>query len=248
MKSRISIFLIILFFLLATASVSAQNSSGGGNGAIPGEEDQASRRSSKKFFVGGFIFNKFNGLNWIGFGYQFSSKLAISFQGNEQRRISRFDLDLIGAQGSTASFTLTNSEEIQRQAMLQLEWFPFANPYYVGVGAGTETFSKIERTTNTSTLINDVKYYDWSLLQKRTFASIGAGFRYLFPSGFFVHLGGNFLGYLGTNSHPQHGAYISNSYWDPASFEKAWKSPNAEAKDHQNAYGMQLQVLVGISF
>ncbi len=243
--------LAFLIFLLSSSSYAQGNTNlkAGGNqqdlAPIPGEIDQINRREKKRFFLGGF---SANGLSWFGTGFQFSPKFALSLQWQEQRVIQRFDSDVSGVQSDLSGlFTVTNSEKIQRQLSLQLEWFPFAGPYYFAAGAGLENYLEKQRKTETFVPTGDYKDYAWSISQQRGFVSAGAGFRYVFPSGFFIHMGGNLLVYPNRPTHEQRGSYSSNANWDYRDFQKAWQEPEKEARDHQNLYGAQLQVLFGIA-
>lgn len=242
--------LIAIFILLFSSAAYAQGGAAKNGGVqdlppIPGEIDQANRRDAKRFFFGGFTAN---GLSWFGTGYQFSSKIAVSLQWQEQRTIQRFDLDVTGVQSDLSGmFTLTNSEKIQRQASVQLEWFPFSGPYYFAAGIGTESYIEKQRKTELQVPIDRYSDYTWNISQQRGFVSLGAGFRYVFPSGFFIHLGGNILGYPNRHTHEQRGAYSSNYNLDYRQVQKDWQEPEKEARDRQNSYGAQLQLLFGIA-
>ncbi|TGL61091.1 hypothetical protein EHQ64_11345 [Leptospira sarikeiensis] len=238
-KSNAAIF---SFLLLLSFPSFAQ---GNDLAPVPGELEQAKRREVRKFFVGGFTAN---GLSWFGAGYQYSSKIALSFQWQEQRVIQRFDLDATAVQADLSGvLTLTNSEKIQRQLALQLEWFPFSGPYYFAAGGGLENYSEKQRKTEAYVPSGNYKDYSWDFSQQKLFLSAGAGFRYIFPSGFFIHVGGNLLLYPNRPTHENRGAYHTNYNWDYRQFQKDWDEPSKEAKSHQNLYGAQLQILFGIA-
>ncbi|TGK06589.1 hypothetical protein EHO59_00140 [Leptospira semungkisensis] len=212
---------------------------------IPGELEQADRRAKRKIFAGGFTAN---GLSWFGAGYQFSSKLALSLQWQEQRQIQRFDLDLSGVQTNlSGTFTLVNSEKIQRQTSIQLEWFPFSSPYYFAGGVGVESYLEKQRKSETLYPTGIYTDYAWNVSQQKLYVSAGSGFRYIFPSGFFIHMGANILFYPNRPVHIVRDAYDSNAAWDAREFQKDWNEPAKEAKQHTNPYGAQLQLLFGIA-
>ncbi|MGJ4790281.1 hypothetical protein [Leptospira koniambonensis] len=243
MKQNLIQKLFFVSFLLIAPAAFAQ----GNNdfAPVPGELEQAGRRSSRKFFIGGFTAN---GLSWFGSGIQFSSKLAASLQWQEQRVIQRFDLDVNGVQPDLSGvFTLTNSEKIQRQLALQMEWFPFSGPYYFAAGAGLETYSEKQRKTEGYVPGGNYRDYAWNISQQKLFLSAGAGFRYIFTSGFFIHVGGNILFYPERGTHEQRGSYATNTSWDYRQLQKDWQEPEKEARSHQNPYGAQLQILFGIA-
>ncbi|TGK02567.1 hypothetical protein EHQ53_13775 [Leptospira langatensis] len=241
MKNLLQTFWIVALLLASTVSYSQEKELA----PIPGEWEQADRRAKRKIFAGGFTAN---GLSWFGAGYQFSSKLALSLQWQEQRDIQRFDLDLSGVQSNlSGTFTLTNSEKIQRQTSLQLEWFPFSNPYYFAGGVGIESYLEKQRKTETLYPTGVYTDYAWSISQQKLYFSAGSGFRYIFPSGFFIHLGANLLFYPNRPTSVVRDAYDSNAAWDSRELQKNWNEPEKEARQHSNPYGAQLQILFGLA-
>lgn len=249
MKIYYSCLRILVFLLLFSGSVFAQGPAKGGGvqelPPIPGEKDQSNRREAKRFLIGGFTAS---GFSWFGTGYQLDSRFAITAHWQEQRSIQRFDLDATGLQTDLSGvLTLTNSEKIQRQTSIQLEWFPFSGPYYFSAGLGLENYFEKQRRTEVLIPLVLYKDYEWNLSQQRGFLSLGAGFRYIFPSGFFIHLGGNLLGYPERSTHEQRGSYSSNTSWDYRQLQKDWQEPEKEARDRQGIYGAQIQFLIGIA-
>ncbi|EPG73977.1 hypothetical protein LEP1GSC058_3994 [Leptospira fainei serovar Hurstbridge str. BUT 6] len=258
MRTSISILFICVYLLLFFSlndSILAQNktessaqlsSSNGDFSPVPGEEEQSQRRANRKFFIGGL---GANGFHWLVIGHQLSQRFALNLLWQEQRTVQRFDLHLSGVQPDlSGQFTLTNHEKKQRQIGLQFEWFPFANPYFFAVGIGLETFTEKQRKTLTWVPIGATQEHDWNVLQKKGFISGGAGFRYFFSSGFFIHFGGNLLLYLNKSYQAHRGAYVANTYWDPRQFQQDWMEPDKIGRDRQSGYGAQVQIMLGFAF